>query len=138
MSKSRLKTLDARIAYRVARSKHAVFIRDDFQDLADYDQVGRVLRGLVAKGRLIKIGYGLYARAKTSAVSGRAIPEKALPALAREALERLGVDWEPTSAEQAYNDGQSTQVPTGRQIAVKGRVARQIGYAGTYVDLVHA
>jgi hypothetical protein len=58
---SRPKTLEERIAQRIARSKGEVFIRKDFADLADYDQVGRCLRHLALKGHLVKIGYGLYA-----------------------------------------------------------------------------
>jgi hypothetical protein len=38
-----------------------------------------------------------------------------------------------SSYDQAYNQGQTTQVPTGRVIGVKGRVARKIGYEGKYI-----
>ena len=39
---------------RIARKRSDVFLRADFKDLGGYDQVGRVLRGLVRKGRLLK------------------------------------------------------------------------------------
>jgi hypothetical protein len=29
----------------------------------------------------------------------------------RQALDKLGIEWEPTEAERAYNKGRSTQVP---------------------------
>jgi hypothetical protein len=38
-----------------------------------------------------------------------------------------------SSYDQAYNQGQTTQVPTERVIGVKGRVARKIGYEGKYI-----
>lgn len=38
------KTLEERIAHRIACSKGEVFIRNDFENLGDYDQVGRSLR----------------------------------------------------------------------------------------------
>jgi hypothetical protein len=33
-----------------------------------------------------------------------------------------------------YNAGRTTQVPTGRLIAIKGRVSRKIGYNGSYIN----
>jgi len=56
-------TLKALITDRITGSTEAVFLRQDFDDLAGYDQVGRALRQLVSAGVLILIGYGLYAKA---------------------------------------------------------------------------
>ena len=131
MNSSR-RPLEKRIAERIARKKMNVFLRRDFKDLAGYDQVGRGLRSLAAKGRLVRIGYGVYARAVLSPVSGKTILSKPLPALAAEALARLDIEIAPSSFAQAYNDGVTTQVPTGRVIAVKGRFSRKIGYDGRY------
>lgn len=126
--------LERRIADRVARKKGDVFLRGDFADLGGYDQVGRALRRLAAKGCLIRIGYGLYARTVPSPLSGRNVPAKPLPMLSREALARLNVETLPSRSAQANSAGSSTQVPTGRVIAVKGRMARRIGYDGKYVS----
>ena len=134
MRRNRLKSLEDRMAYRVERKRGSVFLREDFGDLADYDQVGRSLRRLVAKGKLVKIGYGLYARATRSPLSGNTVPEKSLPSLAAEALRRLKVEVRPSREARAYNEGGSTQVPTGRVLAVKGRISRKIGYDGKYVS----
>ena len=122
------------MAERIARKKGNVFLRSDFEDLGGYDQVGRGLRSLTSKGRLVKIGYGLYARAISSPLSGRTVPAKPLPALAAEALARLNVETAPSSFARAYNEGVTTQVPTGRLIAVKGRISRKIGYDGRYAS----
>ncbi len=126
-------TLEGKITYRVKRSKAPVFVRDDFKDIGGYDQVGRILRGLVKNGLLISLGYGTYARSKKSSVSGVVVPEKPLPELAKELLKKLGVKVVPSSAERAYNSGKSTQVPTGRVIGVKGRIVRRIGYNGSHI-----
>ena len=131
MSSSR-KPLEKRIAERIARKRVSVFLRGDFKDLGGYDQVGRGLRRLTAKGQLVRIGYGVYARAVLSPVSGKNIPARSLPALTAEALARLDVEIVPSSFAQAYNAGATTQVPTGRVIAVKGRFSRKIGYGGKY------
>lgn len=129
----RSRTLEERIAQRVNRSKGEVFLRKDFADLADYDQVGRSLRHLADKGQLVKIGYGLYAKATTAPISKRPVLRRGIQDLAAEALERLKVSTFPSSFEQDYNQQQTTQVPTGRVIGVKGRITRKIGYDGKYV-----
>jgi Transcriptional regulator, AbiEi antitoxin len=56
-------TLETRLLNRIDRKRGDVFLRADFGDLGGYDQVGRVLRELVRKGRLVRVGQGLYARA---------------------------------------------------------------------------
>ena len=132
-----MKTLESKMRYRITRCKDTVFTPQDFLDLSDRDQVGRVLRKLVAEESLLKVGYGLYAKSHKSSITGNVIPDKGLPDLAKEALNKLGVKVMPSTAEREYNSGRSTQVPTGRVIGVKGRVSRKIGYNGKYVTLEH-
>jgi hypothetical protein len=132
------KTLEQRMADHIARKKGDVFLRADFADLGGYDQVGRALRKLVDRGKLVKVGYGLYARAGVSPLSGKTVPTKNLPALATEALRKLNVEVAPSSHATAYESGRTTQVPTGRAIAVKGRISRKIGYDGKYVSFERA
>ena len=133
-----LKTLEDKIRYRIKRNSSSVFIPKDFFDLSDRDQVGRALRALIEEDLLIKIGQGLYARAKTSTITGKVRPEKPLPALAREALKKLGVKIVESDYSKDYNEGKSTQIPTGRVIKIKGRVSRKIGYDGKYITLQQA
>ena len=128
----RSRSLEKRVATRILRKKATVFLRRDFEDLGGYDQVGRSLRRLTARGQLVRIGYGVYARAVVSPISGKTMPAKPLPALAAEALARLGVEMEPSRFAKAYNAGATTQVPTGRVITVRGRFSRKIGYNGKY------
>lgn len=127
-------TLESRIAYRVKRSGDVVFMRQDFSDLGGYDQVGRILRQLVEDGLLVSLGYGLYARARKSIISGKIVPEKTLQELTLEALQKMQIKTAPSRAEQAYNSGLSTQVPTGRVVGVKGRISRKIGYDGKFIS----
>ena len=122
------KTIEGKIESRIAKKAATVFLRDDFSDLAGYDQVGRALQSLIRKCKLIKIGYGLYAKAKTSVLTGRSVPVEPLPVLARKALTRLGVTVTSSQAEKDYAQGNSTQVPTGRLIGTNKRVSRNISY----------
>ena len=126
------------IERKVARSKRNVFLRGDFVGLGSYDAVGRALRQMIQSGRLVQIGYGLYAKAERSPFSGKATPLVGIKRLATEALARLGKTVVSSSFETAYNSGRSTQVPTGRTLAVRDRVRRRIGYDGNYVVLERA
>ncbi len=57
---SRYGSLEYKIMARMARKKCSVFVREDFKDLSDYDQVGHALRNIAKNGRLIRVGYGVY------------------------------------------------------------------------------
>ena len=125
----RPETLEDRLLKRIDRKRGDVFLRADFEDLGGYDQVGRVLRKIVREGRLVKVGQGLYARARPAMTSGEPVPVGGLSAL-KEALRRVGVETLPSRLEQDYNAGKTTQVPTGRVVGVSRRVRRKIGYGG--------
>lgn len=130
--------LEAQLLRRIARKRGDVFLRADFSDMGSYDQIGRTLRSLVRKGRLTKIGQGLYARAIKSPIDGRPMLPNGLATL-KEALRRLGVETVPTRAERAYNSGESVQVPTGRVVAIRGkRVRRRIGRDGFFLSFERA
>lgn len=127
-------TLRNRIRQRIGKSPRKVFLREDFLDIKpDYDQVGRALATLVKDGALIKLGYGLYAKAVRSRISGKLLPASPLPDVGREALKRLHVQPLPTRAETAHDEGRSTQVPTGRVVGVRSRISRRIGHDGVYL-----
>lgn len=128
-------TIADAIERKVKRSTRNVFLRCDFDSLGSYDAVGRALRQKTNDGKLVQIGYGLYAKAERSPSTGKPAPIVGIKKLAAEALGRLGKKVAPSSFEEAYNRGRSTQVPTGRMIGVEGRVRRRIGYDGKYVVL---
>ena len=122
------KTLRERIETRIARKRDDVFLPREFADLGGEDQVLRVLRGLVRAGHLVRLGYGVYGRAVVSQLSGEPIlySQNGFPGAARQALTKLGVKWEPTEAERAYNEGRSTQVPVNPAVRVRGRFSRRL------------
>src|SRR5271154_4145992 len=87
------KTLRGRIESRLARkARDSVFLTREFRDLSGETQVLRALRGLVRDGRLVRLGYGVYARAIVSRLSGEPILYSAngLVSAARQALDKLG------------------------------------------------
>lgn len=133
----RRKTLRERMEARIARKKDAVFLTREFADLGGEDQVLRALRGLVRDGRLLRLGYGVYARAMVSRLSGKPVlaTPNGLAGAGRQALSKLGVAWEPTAAERAYNEGRSTQVPVNPAVRVKGRFSRRLRYGNAELVL---
>lgn len=126
-----------RLERSIGRSSAEVFLRSDFSGIGSYSQISRALRLLTLQGRLVRLGYGVYAKARPSSLSGRPVPRKPLESLAREALAKLGVEVEPGRAAREHRSG-STQIPaqvsfdTGRRrISRKLRVgSREVRYEG--------
>jgi hypothetical protein len=130
------KTLFSKIEFRIKRRKDKVFILDDFKDYIeayDYDQVLRSLRSLVKSGQLVRIGRGIYAKTKTFS-NGNTGLCAGIGELTKEALNKLGIKTDVSDYTKMYNSGLTTQVPTGRVIAVSKRVRRKIGYNGYDVE----
>lgn len=126
--------LEEKIKDYIQSKKSQVFMRSDFEEICkDYDQIGRALSKLVKKGVLIKIGYGVYTKAKKSLVSGKSIPRQDLRTLGMSLLKKLKIITKTSQSEENYNTNLSTQIPTGRVIAVQGRISRKIGYNGNYI-----
>jgi hypothetical protein len=123
---------------RIRRTRKTdVFLRADFADLGIYDVVGRELRKLVSNGLLVQVGYGLYARAKPSVLSGKPIPVVPLIGVGYQALRRLGYSPKPSKAALDYIEGRTTQVPAGDRIAVPGaRVRRKIAFGPRAIEYV--
>ncbi|MGI5308135.1 DUF6088 family protein [Rheinheimera sp. WS51] len=122
-------TIQDRLQTRVKRSKRSVFLRSDFADIADYDQVGRGLRNMIQKGLLLKIGYGLYVRARVNRITGQLMPDN--PAgndgVIIEAMDRLGVDYKLDDLSLKNLSGESTQIPANVKITPKSsRFTRKI------------
>lgn len=127
----RRQTLREKIEARIAKRRADVFLTREFMDLAGERQVLRALRGLTEEGALIRLGYGLYGRAEVSSLTGQPMLAAAGGFIdaARQALDSLGVEWELTDTQRAYNDGSSTQVPVNPAVRIPGsRFQRKIRY----------
>jgi hypothetical protein len=134
----RKRTLRETVEARIAERRDDVFLSREFRDLGGEDQVLRVLRGLTRDGRLVRLGYGVYGRAETSSLSGEPIlaARGGFIDAARQALDKLGVPWEATEAQAAYNAGRSTQVPVNPAVRIKNsRFARRLKYQDTELRL---
>ncbi|MFI4954751.1 MAG: hypothetical protein ACHP9Y_02450 [Gammaproteobacteria bacterium] len=99
----------------------SIVLRQDVKSLGSDRQVSRALRTLVEMGDLVKLGYGVYAKAYYSPRLKRPIIDQGFDSACLEALTRLGVHFEPSQADKAYNSGQTTQVPVRTVVHLKSR-----------------
>lgn len=104
-------TTKQRIARSIARRKGEVVMRADFAHIASPSQISRVLTELMEEGIIVRLGYGIYAKAMPSILSGRPIPRVTLEELTQEVLEKLGVEVRLGRAQREYNEGKTTQIP---------------------------
>jgi hypothetical protein len=86
-----------------------VILRAEVAGMGRASQVTEALKSLQEMGVLVRIGTGVYAKARRSSVTGAVIPAGSLETLAVEALKKLGVSGLPGSAATAYNSGRTTQ-----------------------------
>ena len=125
--------LEKRIQYRIKKSSDSVFMLPDFLDLSDRDQVMRALRKLIKKNLIIKVGQGVYVKAVKSLLSDDYVPTETLSNIGKAVAKKLKVKVIPNRFEVWYNEGKSTQIPTGNVISVLGRINRKIGFNGIYI-----
>ncbi len=98
---ARPNSLQSKIENRITESGEYVFLTREFTDLGGRRQVLRALRKIVAEGRLVRLGCGVYGLASPNGSSDRPTlhhPE-GFPGAARTALTKLGVEWEATGGE---------------------------------------
>ena len=127
-------SLQDKIEKRIAERGDASFLTREFADLGAERQVLRALAKTVTAGKLVRLGYGVYARAELSPLSGQPMlaARQGFLDASRQALSKLGVSWEPSQWERAYNEGRSTQIPVNAAVRVKSRkFARRLSYRGT-------
>jgi len=122
MSKNYYKnSLKFNMLERIEQIPGNVVLRKDVQDMGGARQISRCFKDLVEMGKLVRIGYGVYAKAYVSEYLNLPVIRGGFSQACKAALTRLNVKWEPGSAEQAYNAGLSTQVPVRAVVQLKSR-----------------
>jgi hypothetical protein len=120
-------TVNGRLKRRIANTKREVFMREDFQDIASPSQLSAALKELCETGFLIRLGYGVYARAEISQVTGASRPRQSLEVLGAEFLGRKGIPQLLGRAERDYNSGTTTQIPMKTALYTSGkRISRKL------------
>ena len=126
--------IEQKLMGAISQSEDNVFVRSEFAGFGSRAQVSRVLSLFVARGFLVRLGLGVYARAKPSVLSGAAIPVQPVDVLAPIALKKLGVSVSPSRLASAYNEGRSSQLPAGTVLNTgTRRISRRLGFGGRFV-----
>lgn len=124
-----------RMKISVANSRNNVFLSKDFMKMGSEKQVRIGLQKLICEKRVLRISKGVYVRAKESRLTGKVIPVNGLETV-KEAVDRLGYQIKESSSVKNYNSKVSTQVPTGRTIAVNKYSKRKFRYDNIEIFLV--
>jgi len=126
---------------RISRSlglskRKTVFLRSDFEPFGTSTRVTRALQELIAEGRIIRVGRGIYVKARPSSITGNPVPVEPLETVAQKALAALGVDVQLGSDARAYVGGLTQDVPMTVAVDVgSSRVSRRIEFGGREVKL---
>ena len=113
---------------RLKAIRNSVILRKDFDGLGSYRQISRAINKLIEAKKLVRIGQGVYAKAYLSKYSSIPLIKNGTDLTLRAALKRLNIAYEPGSAEKAYNEGKTTQVPVRNIVKLKKRCRRNLGY----------
>jgi hypothetical protein len=122
------KSLKFNVLDRIKQIAGNIVVREDIEDMGSPRQISRCFKDLVEMGELVKIGYGIYAKAYLSETLNKPVIQGGFGQACKEALTKKGVKWEPGSAEQAYNSGLSTQVPVRTIVQLKSRYRGHLSY----------
>lgn len=120
-------TVKERVIAKIKRSTSSVFLRKEFDRLGDYRQVSRAVNEVAASGMLVRVGFGLYARARPSTLDGKPVPTTPLLNIGLEVMQKIGVKADVGKDAKNLREGRSTQVPMLPIINVgRSRVSRKI------------
>ena len=120
--------LEQRLLMSVAKRPGKIVLRQDVARLGSASGVSLALANLVRRGKLVRLGAGVYAKARINQYTGTPTPDGNFDDLAVEALLRLGVSLAPSRALRLYNEG-STQIPVTLSFQTPGRrISRKIRF----------
>ena len=124
----------SRISLLIDGSPGEILLRSSFAQLGTPSRITRALSALVVEGKIVRLGYGVYAKAKPSSLSGKPIPRKVLEELTPEIFEQLDVPISYGKAITDYVSGNTTQIPTALVINTgTKRISRKISLGGREV-----
>lgn len=104
-------TIRSRMIRSISMRQGEVVLRSEFDQMGSSAQITRGLNELVKSGRIIRIGYGVFAKAKMSSISGKPVPREPLETLTLETLRKLGANPIMGTAQAKYSSGETTQIP---------------------------
>jgi hypothetical protein len=100
-----------RISQSITRSPRDIFLRKDLAQFGTPSRVTRAISNLIKDGKIVRLGYGVYAKTVPSVVTGNPVPRKVLETLTAEVFDSLRIPIDLGTARSNYAAGKTTQVP---------------------------
>ncbi|WP_143272968.1 hypothetical protein [Azospirillum palustre] len=120
-----------RVRRVLRKGRRSVYVLTDFADCGTPSAVRRALRDLERGEEVTKVSLGAWAKLQPSRwFSGERMLTKDPHRIAVETMMRFGYKPRQTPAERDYNEGRSTQVPTGQVIGLDRPTRRKVVVAG--------
>ena len=127
-------SIEERMSRSITLRKGEVVLRADFEAMGSPSQISRALKNLIVAGKIVRLGYGIYAKARPSALSGKPVPRVSLEELAQESLQKLGVSVQLGRAQTTYAEGKTTQIPVRTTFNTgQRRITRKISVGISHV-----
>lgn len=119
--------LNQRLKTSIAKRSDNVFVRADFKKFGSPAQVSRSINAMIEQGIVLRVGVGVYVRAKPSVLTGKPIPVEPLERIATLAMQKLDVPVYPSLISTQLAKANSTQIINTVLINTGGkRVSRKI------------
>jgi hypothetical protein len=124
-------SLKYKILNRIKDISGNVVLRSDFRNFGSYRQISRILDTLIEEKKLVRISFGVYAKAETSKYIEEPILKTSFDAVTKEALNRMNIKWDLTTAQKAYNEGKTTQIPVYPGVRLRSRCRRDFSFGNS-------
>jgi hypothetical protein len=126
-------SLEYKVLTHLHKMRSNVVLRRDLNELGSCSQLTRVLKKLVTEKKLVKISFGIYAKAYISKYTDTPLITGGIDSAFHTALKKLNVRFEPGSAEKEYAAGLTNQIPAKKVIRLKSRCRRRIKYGKVHL-----
>lgn len=124
-------SLEYKLTQKIEALPDDVFLRAEVDNLAPPRQLSRALSALVSKQKIARLGYGVYAKLRFSSyLPGQPILKAyGFNYAVRMALTKLGIPWDLSEEEKAYNKKESEQVPVKPPIVLLRKTRRHFSFS---------
>lgn len=120
--------IEERILRSISMRKEKIILRSDVSRFGSASSVSNALSGLIKKGKIVRIGSGIYAKARINKYTNTPTPDGVFEDLAVESLNKLGFSVKLGEPVNIYNNG-CTQVPATISFNVNKATSRKIQFA---------